>query len=156
MILYLDASALVKRYVAEAGSLQVEQIIAQADIKGTAIVCRAEVSAALAKAARMGTLTRAETKAALQAFRAEWPNLPRIALTETVIAGADKQAWEHGLRGYDAIHLAAAVFWQEMMGEPLTLATFDRQLWEVSESIGLAVWPADLNDFLKESARDAA
>ena len=142
MILYLDASALVKRYVAEVGSPQVEQVIAQANIKATAIISRAEVSAALGKAARMGTLSREEASMALQAFRSEWANLPRIALTEAIIARADEQAWEHGLRGYDAVHLAAAIFWQEAMGERVTLATFDRQLWQTAKVIGLAVWPA--------------
>ena len=151
MILYLDSSALVKRYVAEIGSSQVERITAQADIKGTAIISRAEVSAALGKAARMGTLTHAEASAALQAFRAEWPNLPRIALTEAVVARADEQAWEHGLRGYDAVHLATAIFWQEMMEETLTLATFDRQLWKAGKATGLVVWPNDLDQFLGAS-----
>jgi hypothetical protein len=27
------------------------------------------------------------------------------------------------------------------LDEPLTLATFDRQLWQVGPSVGLVVWP---------------
>ena len=38
MILYLDASALVKRYVAELGSTEVNEAIAGAEVIGTAIV----------------------------------------------------------------------------------------------------------------------
>jgi hypothetical protein len=45
-----------------------------------------------------------------------------------VIARADILAWEHQLRGYDAVHLAAAVLWQEAIGAPVTMATFARQL----------------------------
>jgi predicted nucleic acid-binding protein len=48
MIAYLDASALVKRYVAEAGSTEVNGLISEAEALGTAVISRAEVSAALA------------------------------------------------------------------------------------------------------------
>ena len=50
MILYLDASALVKRYVAELGSPEVSAAISQAQVTGTVLLSRAEVEAALAKA----------------------------------------------------------------------------------------------------------
>ena len=52
MILYLDASALVKRYVAEPGSVEVNEAISRAEVTGTALISRAEVAAALAKAVR--------------------------------------------------------------------------------------------------------
>jgi len=49
MIAYLDASALVKRYVSETGSQAVNSLIAEANIVGTAVISRAEVSAGLSK-----------------------------------------------------------------------------------------------------------
>ena len=147
MILYLDASALVKRYVAEIGSADVNRLIAQAESIGTAIVSRAEVVAALAKAARLGLLSRDEAEAALQVFRAQWPDLVRLQLTEIVLAQADALAWEHALRGYDAVHLAVASFWQDSLGEPVTLATFDRQLWQAGVATRMPTWPEDFERF---------
>jgi len=44
MIAYLDASALVKRYVAEAGSTEVNGLIGEVEALGTAVISRAEVS----------------------------------------------------------------------------------------------------------------
>ena len=149
MIVYLDASALVKRYVAKVGSAEVDRLIAVADAVGTAVISRAEVAAALAKAAHTGTLSRDEAEAALQVFRAQWPDLVRLQLTEIVLAQADALAWEHGLRGYDAVHLAVARFWQSSLGEPVTLATFDRQLWQAGAATGLVAWPKDLAPFLR-------
>ncbi len=35
------------------------------------------------------------------------------------------------------MHLAAALFWQEMLGEPVTIATYDRQLWDAPRSVGM-------------------
>ena len=70
MIAYLDASALVKRYVAEAGSAEVGGLVGQAEAVGTAIISRAEVAGALAKAVRMRLLPRDEAASALEVFNA--------------------------------------------------------------------------------------
>lgn len=145
MILYLDASALVKRYIAEPGMTEVAEAIAEAEAVGTSLISRAEVAAALAKAVRMGTLTRQEAASALQVFRSEWPNLVRVQATEVLMARADELAWELGLRGYDAVHLASALLWQDGMGERVAVATFDRQLWEAVEEQGMIPLPKDLS-----------
>jgi predicted nucleic acid-binding protein len=144
MIAYLDASALVKRYVAEAGSEEVGRLIGQAAAVGTAILSRAEVAAALAKAVRMKLLPRDEAASALQTFSGEWENLVRLQMTEILVARAASVAWDHGLRGYDAVHLAAALLWQDMLGEPVTVASYDRQLWEAAKATGLIAWPESL------------
>ena len=158
MILYLDASALVKRYVAELGSPEVSAAISRARVTGTALISRAEVEAALAKAVRLQALTQEEGLASLQVFRNEWPDLVRVQVTELVVAQAGKLAWDHGLRGYDAVHLAAASAWQGALGERVTLATFDKHLWAAAESVGLESYPADLPAMLEtwKNARESS
>ena len=54
MILYINSSALVKRYVVEPGTPKVESLLATADLARTALISRAEVSAAICRAVRMG------------------------------------------------------------------------------------------------------
>ena len=142
MIVYLDASALVKRYVAEAGSAEVESLIAGAQAIGTAVVSRAEVAAALAKAARVGLITREAAMKALEAFNADWEHLIRLQLGEPLAARAAALAWEHGLRGYDAVHLATALVWRETLGEAVTVVTYDRELWRGAQASALVPWPA--------------
>jgi len=142
VILYLDASALVKRYVADPGSAEVEALIARAQAVGTGVISRAEVAAALAKAARAGIVTRESATKALQAFNADWEHMIRLQLGEPLVARAAALAWEHGLRGYDAVHLATALLWREMLGEPISVATYDRELWRGAQASGLSPWPA--------------
>ena len=148
MILYLDSSALVKRYVAEPGSPDVNEAISRADLIGTALISRAEVAAALAKAVRMDALTPEDAWASLQLFREEWSDLVQVQVTEMLITRADTFAWEHDLRGYDAVHLAAASLWQDAMNAQVTLSTFDRRLWAAAGRVGLASHPADLPTLL--------
>ena len=142
MIVYLDASALVKRYVGEAGSPAVEALIGRARTVGTGLVSRAEVVAALAKAARVGIVTREAAARARAAFNADWEHLVRLHLGEALVSRAAALAWEQGLRGYDAVHLASALMWNEAMGEAVTVATYDRELWRGARASGLEAWPA--------------
>lgn len=144
MIVYLDASALVKRYVAEAGSAEVSGLINKAEAVGTAIISRTEVTAALAKAVRMKLLPRDEAVSAVQVFSADWENLIRLQITEVLASRASSLAWDHSLRGYDAMHLASALFWQDMLGVQVTVASYDRQLWEAANTTGLIAWPESL------------
>ncbi|HSW09344.1 MAG TPA: type II toxin-antitoxin system VapC family toxin [Bacillota bacterium] len=141
MIVYLDASALVKRYVAEEGSDDVAALLALAEVVGTAAISRAEVVAALARAVRMKVLVKDQAHSAVQVFSAEWDDIVRIQLTESLISRAATLAWEHTLRGYDAVHLSSALTWQELLGDSVTVATYDHQLWEAARNSGLAVWP---------------
>lgn len=144
MIFYADASVIVKRYLREAGSDQVRTLFAEASLAATALVSRAEVSAALAKSVRVGVLTRGDGESALRQFRAHWPDMFRLRVTEAVAARADELAWRHGLRGYDTIHLATALGWGVGLGEAAALATYDHQLWRAAQSEGFLVWPEAL------------
>ena len=144
MITYLDSSALVKLYTYESGSEETLAFVSRADVRGTGLIARAEVAATFAKAARLKALTRDEARAALEVFRRQWPDLFHLDVNETVVTQADSLAWTFGLRGYDAVHLASALLWQQSIGSAVTLATFDRQLWEAAQLVGLEVWPETL------------
>lgn len=158
MILYLDASALVKRYVAELGSPEVSSAIFRAEVTGTALISRAEVEATLAEAVRLQALTQEEGLASLQVFRNEWPDLVRMQVTAMVVAQAGNLAWDHGLKGYDAVHLASASAWQDALGERVTFTTFDKHLWAAAESVGLEAYPVDLPALLErwKNARESS
>ena len=138
MILYLDASALVKRYIQERGSENVNAWIDEAEMVTTGLISRVEVAAAIARAGRNQLISFEEAFAALRQFRAEWENYQRLPISENTVARGDTLAYEYHLRGYDATHLACALIWQETIGLPVTLATFDRQLIEAAKTVKMA------------------
>jgi predicted nucleic acid-binding protein len=144
VIAYLDASALVKPYLVERGSRETIALTAESEMITTSIVSRAEVAAALAKAARTGIVTHDIARNAQRSFAGDWQDLVRVPLTEGLVERAEALAWEHGLRGYDAVQLASALTWQESVGEEIVLATFDQQLWEAAKRTGLRAWPDQL------------
>ena len=144
MILYLDASALVKRYVKEHGSQEVIALTAAAGAVATSLVSRAEVAAALTRAVRLGVLNEDGGRRVERRFSREWPDLVRIPVNEALVSRAETLAWDHGLRGYDAIQLAAALTWQDSVGQDVVFATFDRQLWDAASRAGVQAWPEKL------------
>ena len=144
MSVYIDASALVKRYVTEPGSKEVMALTDAAPAVATSLVSRAEVAAALARAVRIRVLEAETGRRAQRRFSREWPDLVRVPVTEALVAWAETLAWQHGLRGYDAVQLAAALMWRESIGQDVVLATFDRQLWEAALGEGLEAWPKQL------------
>jgi len=142
VILYLDASALVKRYIQEKASQDVNAWIDAADMVVTGLITRVEVAAAIARAGRMKLITPDETLAALRQLRSEWDSFQRLPITENTVARGNTLAVEHNLRGYDATHLACALIWQETLGMPVTLASFDSQLIEAASGVQIAYLPA--------------
>ena len=81
---------------------------------------------------------------AWQDFLDHWSSFTRLNTSFGTIDRASALAWEYSLRGYDAMHLASALLWMETLETQITMATFDRDLWQASKKASLAVWPADL------------
>lgn len=141
MNLYLDTSALVKRYIRERGSQEVESWIAGADLSATSVMALVEATAAFARAARMGGISRNTGERAVEALTHQWGGYVRIPPTQSLIGRAAELAWRFDLRGYDAVHLASAEAWQSDVGQPIALVTYDQQLAGAGKRLGLTIWP---------------
>jgi predicted nucleic acid-binding protein len=141
MILYADTSALVKYYIREDDSVAVLEWMRAADVIGMNIITRAEIAAVFARIHRTAVQIRPEGELLSTKFTTDWYQYMRLRVDEKTVERAEAYAWQYGLRGYDAIHLASAVLWQEALGLPVTLATYDRQLWDAARSVGLRVLP---------------
>lgn len=67
-----------------------------------------------------------------------------MVVDESLAAAAAQVARKWLLRDYDAVHLASALRFRPGYSEPLTVATFDVDLWHAAAGEGLGVWPAAL------------
>jgi predicted nucleic acid-binding protein len=131
-MLYLDASALVKRYVAEEGSDVLLQAMSEAD--GWAICRVGYVETARAVGLAAG-------KAAVNKFVADWPSFAVVEVDGSLAEHAAELTFAEELRSVDALHLAAALL---IASPELTLATWDVRLHGAAQRQGLAVLPAGL------------
>lgn len=144
LIIYLDTSALLKRYINEAGSEELNSLLAGADEIATVVITRVETASAVTRLVFLRSITEEEGERLWNEFSEDWEIITRLQVTSQGIERAATLARHYGLRGYDAVHLASAILWQENLNLPVTLATFDRNLWRAARQAGVAVWPDEL------------
>jgi predicted nucleic acid-binding protein len=145
MIIYLDTSALVKRYLREADSEQVVTLLNETDhLFGSVVITQVEMAATFQRAVRMEAASPKLAAEVWEDFLDHWQAFTRLRIFAGTIERASEIAWKYDLRGYDSLHLAAALLWQETLGMQITLATFDRELWAAGQRAGMLSWPADL------------
>lgn len=132
MILYLDTSSLVKLYVEEGSSAAVEGLVRSAEATGTSLIAYAEARAAFARRFRENAFSSKDYKRLRSRFESDWKNFLSIHVTFEVVQMAGELAEKHGLRGFDAIHLASAVTLREKLALPVIFSCYDIRLQNAS------------------------
>jgi uncharacterized protein len=138
LILYLDTSALVKLYVTESGSTTVLTAVAHADLLATHLIAWVELRAALARKRALGEMDADRHAAIVADMEADWVRFNIVRVDEPLVFRAGELAERHSLRGYDAVHLAAAER-SRLAALPLRFACFDRALTAAAATLGMDV-----------------
>jgi predicted nucleic acid-binding protein len=137
MILYLDTSSLVKLYVEEEHTSSVRAWAHEADVLATSRVALPEAMAALARRWRESALDDAAFERVRTALSTDWDSFV-IVDTDERLAG--DLAVRHSLRGFDAIHLAAALVLDQGTHEvAIGFASFDERQRQSAQAEGLMV-----------------
>ncbi len=142
---YLDTSALVKRYVLEAGSNWVIQRFLSPDILFCCQIANVELTSAIVRRMRQGSLTPHQANLILQTFRQEWESrLEVVLITDHLLEEAVRLVEKHFLRAYDSIQLAGATTLQRSLKEhgidhSLIFVSADEELNMSAKAEGLAV-----------------
>lgn len=131
MTLYIDSSALAKRYVTEPDSDVAEALLLSDPEWVSANHTYVEVMLALGR-----RLDERDARSAREAFDEEWARLLVVALDQGVCRRAAAIGAMTGTRTLDALHLAAA---ERAGGSALRFLTFDLRLAHAARSIGFTV-----------------
>lgn len=138
---YFDSSALVKLVIQEDGSEEAAWLWDGADSVLTSRVAHPEVRAVVAAAHRAGRLDSDAFREAKVSWEGLHQALRLVELTAQLESDAGDLAEEHGLSGFDAVHLASALTLAEL---PVILATWDARLHRAARTTGLATLPPQL------------
>ncbi len=143
---FTDSSALIKRYLRETGSNWVNALFKPQGVSDMFIVAvtRVEIIAALTRRGRNGGMTNTEAKNACQQFRADCnSDYQIIEVNEKLLDEATDLAERYGLRGYDAVQLAAACLVNRLCLAsglpPLTFVSADNELKVAAHQEGLVI-----------------
>ena len=133
MILYLDTSSLVKLYVEEPASADVEGWVGLAEVTATSLIAYAEARAAFSRGFREHAYSSKDHKRLVSQFESDWKNFMAIHVTAELVRRAGDYAEKHGLRGFDAVHLASALTLSEKLASPVTFSCYDIRLQNASQ-----------------------
>lgn len=136
MIAYFDTSGLVPLLIEEPGSEPAGRAWDAATHVASVRLIYVEARAALARAERLGRLSPADVSSTVAALDGLYVQLDLIDVDDQLVRRAGHLAEQHALRGYDAVHLAAA----ERVAEATTiLVAGDHELRDAGRALGLAV-----------------
>jgi len=144
MILYLDTSALLKKYFKEPGSAEVIARWKEATGIVTSSVAYAETLASFHRKKREVTINAQMLAGILGSFRRDWRSFIRVEVSDDLNETLDKIVGEHPLRGFDAIHLASALVICESLSEDFLFACYDKRLILAAQKAGLQTLPETL------------
>ena len=143
---FVDSSALVKRYVLETGTAWVRRLTRRSPSTIIYIVriTAVEVTSAVARRRKDGTLTSRKASSILHRFRQHLAGrYTIIEITPALADAAMRLANTHSLRAYDAVQLATALDLNQKEQDagfaPVTLISADRALNDAALAEGLAV-----------------
>jgi predicted nucleic acid-binding protein len=128
--LYVDSSALLKRYVDEHDSVAAVGLMATDPVLVTSRLAEVEVRRNLSR-----LLEGEDLVAARRQFQSDLDAFGLVAMDATTCNEAARIAEQTLCRSLDALHLASA----RRAGERTTLLTFDHRQAQAARSLGLAV-----------------
>ncbi|MGB0128487.1 MAG: type II toxin-antitoxin system VapC family toxin [Rhodocyclaceae bacterium] len=139
MILFLDAGACIKLYVAEAGSGLVRRSVRNATAVFALDLAYVEVCGAFAQAAKSGLLRTKDAEVAQADFDRDWLNMNVVAPDAAMLRRAAQFSAADFLPASAALNLAAAEGIQRQLGRavPLRVCLADPRTAGIAAGLGL-------------------
>ena len=138
MTRYFDASALVKRYVRETGTVTVRRLLASG-IAAISRLSEVEVPSGIIRRAREGAFSIRQRDRMLTALQRDVPVLAVVEMSPEITAAARALLLRHPLRASDAIQLASCLYLQRQLAQPVPFVAFDRRLVQRARVEGLTI-----------------
>ncbi len=139
MIHFLDASALVKRYVEEEGSETLRSLVRRHRDLAVSRLSAAEAPAALARRVREGDLLPEVAQGHAAQLAIDLRDMRVVEVRPRVIELAADLVWRQPLRAYDAMQLASALRLARETAMALTFVCADPRLGACAKGEGLRV-----------------
>ncbi len=136
MIAYFDTSAVIPLLIGEPSSATCARVWNEATRSISVRLLYPEARAALARAERMGRITKSQHAAAVAELETIVTEIDQVEISAELARNAGDLTHTHQLRGYDAVHLAAAM---AALDAELVLVTGDNDLAGAARSLGLPV-----------------
>lgn len=127
-MIFVDTSALAKRYIEEPGSEKVRLLMEEADGIVVSRLAYAETLSALIRRRKAIRVSDADFDRLLQDFRAEWEDFIVVEMNHDTLQFVDAVIEKHALCGADSIHLSTALCLRNAAASGITFVASDAEL----------------------------
>jgi predicted nucleic acid-binding protein len=133
-VIYLDSSALVKRYVAESGSDAMDRLLADHPYAATSRLAYPEILSALNRKQRAREFSTRILGELVKAFESDWGRLFILEFDDELLPIIRKTVHRYAIRGADAVHLSSAMWLRSVLKEDVVFACADARLLDAARS----------------------
>jgi len=138
-MIYIDSSALVKRYLKENGSEQVQKTLSGNNLLAASKLAYPEVLSAFMRKHRAGELGEGPLKKVIDWFLSDWDRLIIVEMNDGLLPILRTLIYNYPLKGADAVHLASALWLSKSLKENLVFMASDQTLLKAALSEQLLV-----------------
>ena len=138
-MIYLDSSALVKRYMKEAGSNDLKFIMAENQKIATSKLAYPEILSAFMRKRRERKISRKALDAVLARFGTDWDGMYVVEFHDELLPGIKSLVEKYPLKGADAVHLSSALWLEHTAKEKVTFVASDESLLKAARAEKLKV-----------------
>ena len=127
-MIYLDSSALIKRYVREDGTDVVKSILGGDDLITTSKLSYPEILSALMRKVRAGEIERKTFNGIVDMFDRDWDHVLVLDFHNDLLQIVKMLIGKHPLKAADAIHLSSALWLKASSKAEVTFVASDSSL----------------------------
>jgi predicted nucleic acid-binding protein len=138
-MIYLDSSALVKRYTEEAGTDFVKSILATSGLITTSKLTYPEILSALMRKVRSGEIEKKTFNGIVDKFDKDWDHILVLDFHNDLLPIVKTLIEKHPLKAADAIHLSSALWLKLSSKVDVTFVASDSNLLKVAGAEKLQV-----------------
>jgi len=144
MLVYLDSSALIKKYFEEIGSEHIAQIWNESEYIAISQVGYSEILGTIHKKQKMDRFSDKVKNQINKTFLEDWDSFIKVNADSKLNLELIRIHTKYLLRGFDAIHLATAKILSKQFEKDLQFLTADTNLQNAAEKekldIGKYTW----------------
>lgn len=139
-MIYADSSALVKRYVKEAGSARLVETLSISDVIATSKLAFPELLSAFTRKRRSRELSEKSFRAAVRRLEEDWKDLLVVDLHDDLLPLIKSLVMKYALKGADSVHLSSALWLSESSGMSVVFSASDAQLLKAARAERLEIF----------------
>ncbi len=136
-MIYFDSSALVKRYLREAGSESVNAILLSEETIVTSKLAYPEILSAFMRKHRAGELIRKSLRSVIDQLESDWKHFSIVEFHDDLFPTIKALIEKYPLKGADTVHLSSALWLKHTVREDLRFVASDLNLLKAAESENL-------------------